>query len=96
MSWRTSSGPSIANWRWISDRAGNVAHAPESFEERLQPYGPTDFQTLRVFLPERHDLAIMKVARGYFVGADRVRLNFLAMVEQLLGETASDRVARKL
>lgn len=41
-----------------------VFFPPESFDERLQRVEP-NLERLRVFIPERHDLAIMKVARGF-------------------------------
>jgi hypothetical protein len=41
-----------------------VAEAPERFEERLQQYPLRGARRLTVFLPERHDLVMMKTARG--------------------------------
>jgi hypothetical protein len=41
-----------------------IVDAPEGFEERLQKVS-LNLTSLAVFVPERHDLAIMKVARGY-------------------------------
>ncbi|HEX5748558.1 MAG TPA: DUF6036 family nucleotidyltransferase [Archangium sp.] len=38
--------------------------APESFQERLQPYAIPGLRHLEVLLPEPHDLALMKLARG--------------------------------
>jgi len=40
------------------------ADPPEGFEERLQPYSLDGMARLRVYLPERHDLVMMKTARG--------------------------------
>src|SRR3954469_21785445 len=41
-----------------------VVDAPEGFEERLQKLS-LSLASLAVFVPEQHDLAIMKLARGY-------------------------------
>jgi len=41
-----------------------VAEAPEGFEERLQRYPLRGARRLAVLLPERHDLVMMKTARG--------------------------------
>jgi len=41
-----------------------VAEAPERFEERLQRYPLRGAKRLTVLLPERHDLVMMKTARG--------------------------------
>ena len=41
-----------------------IAEAPESFEERLKPLRITDLRQLRAFVPEAHDLVLMKTARG--------------------------------
>jgi hypothetical protein len=40
------------------------ADPPEGFEERLQQHALKGTSRLRVWLPERHDLALMKAARG--------------------------------
>lgn len=41
-----------------------VADAPLDFESRLERVLP-DLERLRVFVPERHDLVLMKAIRGY-------------------------------
>jgi hypothetical protein len=41
-----------------------IAEPPEGFEERIQRYELEGTSRLRVWLPERHDLALMKAARG--------------------------------
>lgn len=41
-----------------------VAEAPEGFENRLYVYELRGAKNLTIFLPERHDLAMMKTARG--------------------------------
>ncbi len=41
-----------------------VAEAPERFEDRLQRYPLRGAKHLVVLLPERHDLVMMKTARG--------------------------------
>lgn len=41
-----------------------IAEPPYSFEERLLPLPITGLRRLEVFVPEAHDLALMKVARG--------------------------------
>jgi hypothetical protein len=40
------------------------AEPPEGFEERLQRYSLAGTTKLEVYLPERHDLVMMKTARG--------------------------------
>src|SRR4051812_41220821 len=37
---------------------------PENFEDRLEPYELPGLQHLTIWLPEAHDLAMMKLARG--------------------------------
>jgi hypothetical protein len=41
-----------------------VFDAPEGYEERCRPVRIAGLRQLRVFVPERHDLALMKAARG--------------------------------
>jgi hypothetical protein len=41
-----------------------IVDAPEGFEERLERLS-LNLTSLTIFVPERHDLAMMKVARGY-------------------------------
>jgi hypothetical protein len=41
-----------------------VAEPPEGFEDRVQRYTLEGTTHLRIWLPERHDLALMKAARG--------------------------------
>lgn len=41
-----------------------ISSQPYDFEDRLQPVEIPGLKRLQVFLPEAHDLAIMKLARG--------------------------------
>jgi hypothetical protein len=41
-----------------------IAEAPYDFEDRLQPVSLSELKRLKVFVPERHDLAMLKTARG--------------------------------
>jgi hypothetical protein len=100
---------------------------PEDWEGRLRRV-PLSLRHLRVYVPERHDLALSKISRGLsrdfaalraihdekpfrlrtlverYEEARRVRVgdnrrfkaNFLALVAELFGETAADRVEPKL
>jgi hypothetical protein len=42
-----------------------VYFAPEGFRDRCDTLPIAGLRSLRVVIPERHDLAIMKIARGY-------------------------------
>jgi hypothetical protein len=42
-----------------------VFDAPYSYEGRLQQYDQINLSFLRVYVPEQHDLALMKIVRGY-------------------------------
>src|SRR5713226_8523285 len=42
-----------------------IAEAPEGLEQRAQRVALESATRLTVFVPERHDLAMMKLARGY-------------------------------
>ena len=42
-----------------------IHDAPYNFEERLQPANIDGLRRLSVFVPEQHDLALMKTVRGY-------------------------------
>ncbi len=42
-----------------------VAQGPESFDERLRQVKRLHLRNIKVYVPERHDLAIMKTTRGY-------------------------------
>jgi len=42
-----------------------VADAPYDFETRIESLNLEDLRKLRVLIPEKHDLALMKVLRGY-------------------------------
>jgi hypothetical protein len=42
-----------------------VFDAPYSYEDRLQKYDQINLKVLRVYVPEQHDLALMKIVRGY-------------------------------
>lgn len=42
-----------------------VFTAPYDFEDRLEPVQNLGLTHLQLFVPERHDFAIMKLARGY-------------------------------
>lgn len=42
----------------------SVADAPYRFEERLQEYCTEFLQKLKIFIPEKHDLVLMKVLRA--------------------------------
>lgn len=53
---------------------GGVYDAPYDFEERLQPAPIPGLRHLIVRLPEPHDLALMKLARGYTHDIDAVEL----------------------
>jgi hypothetical protein len=50
---------------FVPVQPSGVAQGPESFEERLKPVRRMRLKKLAVFVPERHDLAIMKTTRGY-------------------------------
>ena len=41
-----------------------IAEPPYSFEDRLVPHPITGLRKIQLFIPEAHDLALMKVARG--------------------------------
>lgn len=45
------------------ESAAAFATAPWNFEDRLEPYA--GFTRLRIHLPDPHDLALMKLGRGY-------------------------------
>jgi hypothetical protein len=42
-----------------------VADAPYDFEDRLEHVAELNLKNLDIFVPERHDLALMKTIRGY-------------------------------
>lgn len=42
-----------------------VADAPHDFEDRLEPVTELGLKKLAIYVPERHDLALMKTVRGY-------------------------------
>jgi hypothetical protein len=42
-----------------------VYFAPDTYEDRLEFLGVPGLKRLRVAIPERHDLAIMKITRGF-------------------------------
>jgi hypothetical protein len=48
------------------------AEPPEAFEDRIKPYPLEGATTLRVFVPERHDLVMMKAARGEAADLDAI------------------------
>lgn len=43
---------------------GGVVFAPDDYEERLERVSLGNLERLTVFVPEKHDLALMKVSRG--------------------------------
>ncbi|MCW8927143.1 MAG: DUF6036 family nucleotidyltransferase [Xanthomonadales bacterium] len=42
-----------------------VFEPPYNYENRISQLDKSDFKNLRLFVPERHDLALMKMVRGY-------------------------------
>jgi hypothetical protein len=42
-----------------------VADAPFNFEDRIERAGELGLKNLEIYVPERHDLALMKTIRGY-------------------------------
>jgi hypothetical protein len=42
-----------------------VFDPPYYYEDRLQRYNQTNLRFLKVYVPEQHDLALMKIVRGY-------------------------------
>lgn len=42
-----------------------VFDSPYYYEDRLQQYDPINLKFLKIYIPERHDLALMKIVRGY-------------------------------
>jgi hypothetical protein len=105
-----------------------VFNAPYEYEDRLRALRIRGLRYLRVVIPERHDIALMKTSRGQsrdrnalaamharrkfdlrtlvarydetrqvYVGNVReLRLNFLALVGELFGEDAADKLAPNL
>jgi len=45
-------------------KPAHVAEPPYGFEDRLQPYTFEGLTHLKIWIPERHDLVLMKTARG--------------------------------
>ena len=42
-----------------------VFDPPYYYEDRLQQYDQINLRFLKVYVPEQHDLALMKIVRGY-------------------------------
>jgi hypothetical protein len=42
-----------------------VFDPPYCYEARLQQYDQVNLRFLKVYVPEQHDLALMKIVRGY-------------------------------
>lgn len=42
-----------------------VFDPPYFYEDRLQQYDPINLKFLKAYIPEQHDLALMKIVRGY-------------------------------
>lgn len=53
-----------AAWPDLPVRQTGMYFAPHDYEDRLETLQIPGLQQLRVEIPERHDLAIMKIARG--------------------------------
>jgi hypothetical protein len=109
-------------------QAVGIFQPPYSYEERCRRVAMDGVSRLQVFVPERHDLALMKIARGYahdlqgvadmhsaqsldletlvaryhesrtqIIGSpEAFKLNFLAAVENLYGETTALKVEPRL
>jgi hypothetical protein len=63
----------------IPIQAVTVGSQPYTFEDRLQPLQIPGLQRLQIFVPDAHDLAIMKMARGLS--------HDLEGIEEIHGET---------
>jgi hypothetical protein len=89
-----------------------VAQAPLDFESRLLPVEHLGLKRLKIWVPERHDLAMMKTVRGAANELETLlsrfhetevmgsrgmfRLAFLEVVALLFGEPAAQQVADSL
>ena len=70
-----------------------VADAPYHFETRLQEYTHIPLKKLHILIPEKHDLAMMKMIRGYQHDiqhiqeiAERVGLEYHILLSRFLEE----------
>lgn len=43
---------------------GGVCEGPYDYEDRLEPFFHENFKNLLIYVPEHHDLALMKIVRG--------------------------------
>lgn len=94
--------PGQAFWRAVASlgqddvpvQVAAIAEAPFNFEDRLVPLQPGGFKHLRVFLPEAHDLAMLKVARGH--SHDLAAIEEIHRVHPLSLETLIERYRETL
>lgn len=87
---RASAGAAEA----VPVQKATIAEPPYSFEERLIPLTVKGLTKLTVLVPEAHDLALMKVARGEAHDLDAIedihraaRLSFDTLIERYLETT---------
>jgi hypothetical protein len=67
-----------------------VIHAyPEDYDQRLIEIFPGQLQNIRIFAPEAHDLALMKLGRN--IERDREDVKYLARRGYLTGEELENR-----
>ena len=107
---------------------GGVCEGPYYYEDRLEPFSHQSLKNLQIQVPERHDLALMKIVRGnendiqaiadihrnhpfdfdtlttrfkdemtHVTGrSPMLKLNFLAAIANLFGETEAESVDERL
>ncbi|MBX3021218.1 MAG: hypothetical protein KF799_06020 [Bdellovibrionales bacterium] len=78
--WMSASKELQEKWKVAVEKSGvsvkldtaGVAQGPEDFESRLKRLSSPKLEKLKIFYPEAHDLAIMKICRNMDVDAEDI------------------------
>lgn len=92
--WDACRALAASNALSVPVQAVSIAEPPQEFEGRVEPVSIPDLRYLHVLVPERHDWAMMKVARG--VESDFQAIEALHASSPLQLETLSSRYRETL